>query len=422
MILLLLFVRSLNFYVDPVVYRTSVIFQDSSLSTRGELFYLEFNCAIPYQELAYEEIDSTITAKSRIHFKLINLQKTDSLIDTLSRQFVIPSFSQAARERLKFIVQFGLYIPEGEYEYSITITSGAASGFVKRAIAVERENYKISDLLLASEITRDTTGDYLTKGNLRIVPLPNHLFEGHKKNLYVYYEVYDIIPDTTELQITYLILNAEGKPIRKISRRLEKKYPTQAVNFGINIESIPDGHYLFQIVVFDSSSNSLTKKEVPFAIKRPAKREIAIEDLPYYQEIEYFVTPREYKYFTSLNEEGKALYLKKFWERHNYAEIAPRFEYADAHYSEGTRPGFKTDRGRIYIKFGIPDEIEKSTVGDEESRPFEHWQYYNGLEFIFVDIRGTGEFTLIWTNAPDEKNQPTLYNYLPSSKRRELKR
>ncbi|MEO0143169.1 MAG: GWxTD domain-containing protein [candidate division WOR-3 bacterium] len=422
MLLLLLVARPLNFYVDPVVYRASIILQDSTRSIREELFYLEFNCAIPYQELSYAETDSGIIAKSRIDFKLVDLQKTDSLIDTLYRQFTIPSFSQAAKEKLKFIVQFGLYIPEGKYEYSVAISSGADSGSLKKTIEVEAQNYKISDLLLASEITMDTSGGYLTKGNLRIVPLPNHRFEGNNKNLYVYYEVYDLIPDTTELQITYLILNTEGKPVRKISRRLEKRYPTQAVNFGINIESIPDGIYKLQVTVSDSSTSSLTKKEVPFEIKRPAKREVALEDLPYYQEIEYFVSPREYKYFNSLNEEGKRLYLKKFWERHNYSEIAPRFEYADAHYSEGTKPGFKTDRGRIYIKFGMPDETEKSTIGNEESKPFEHWQYYNGLEFIFVDVRGTGEFILIWTNAPGEKNQPTLYDYLPISKRRELEK
>jgi len=399
-----------------------VVLKDSNQNIEGELFYLEFNCAIPYQELSYEEINKTIVAKSRIFFKIINSSGTDSLLDTLFHTFTIPSFSEAAKEKLKFIIQFGLYIPEGRYEYLIEVSSGKDSGFIKNGLEVNRKDYWMSDLLLASEITRDTSGGYLTKGNLRVVPLPNHLFEEHHRNLFVYYEIYDILPDTGEIVVIYSIIDQNNKAVRKITRKLKKNFSTQAVNFGVNIESIPPENYIFRVEVFDSTLNISAKKEVPFAIKRTPPKEVVAEELPYYREIEYFLNNREYRHFSSLNERGKEIYLKKFWERHNYQEIAPRFEYADAHFGEGDRPGFKTDRGRIYVKFGPPDEIEKSTVGDEEAKPFEHWQYYNGLEFIFVDIRGTNEFVLIWTNAPGEKSQPVLFNYLPSSKRREIEK
>jgi hypothetical protein len=52
----------------------------------------------------------------------------------------------------------------------------------------------------------------------------------------------------------------------------------------------------------------------------------------------------------------------------------------------------------------------------QESRPYEHWQYPNGNQYIFVDIRGTNEYVLVWTDALDERSQPTLYRYLPPEK------
>jgi GWxTD domain-containing protein len=145
-----------------------------------------------------------------------------------------------------------------------------------------------------------------------------------------------------------------------------------------------------------------------------------MEDLPYYEDIEYFVNSNEYKYFKSLTDEGKAIYLKKFWEKHDYRGIAARFEYADAHYAEGAKTGSRTDRGRVYIKVGPPDEIEKTTIEVEMSRPYERWQYYNGTEFVFVDVRGTNEYILVWTNSAVEKKQPTYYQYLPSALRQEI--
>lgn len=410
---------SINFWVHPVVYRPAITIQDSNLGN-VEVFYLEFNCGIPYQELFYEEIDGTIIARTMIELKIQNLAKADSFSDTLYRQFTIPSFSQAAREKIKFIVQFGLYILEGEYLYTININSGKNDGTKTGNIFVDKEDYLMSDLLLASSITSDTTGGYLTKGNLRIIPQVFHIFDEKTKNLYVYYELYDIAPDTVELMTVYQIMDAEKKIHRKITRQLKKAAYSEGVNLGINIESLSDGEYTFQIEVFDSSLTSLIKKEAQFTIKRQGLREGYVEEPPHYRDIEYFISPDEYKQFLSLNDSGKVVYLRKFWSKHNYDELAPRFEYADRHFSEGNKLGSKTDRGRIYIKYGEPDEIERSTMGAEEVKPYEHWQYYNGLEFIFVDVRGTNEYLLVWTNSHGERNKPFLYIYLPSTKRKEI--
>ncbi|MBE0431838.1 GWxTD domain-containing protein [candidate division WOR-3 bacterium] len=136
--------------------------------------------------------------------------------------------------------------------------------------------------------------------------------------------------------------------------------------------------------------------------------------MPFYDEIEYFLDPRDYNKFKQLPGDGKKAYLERFWRTHNYNEIAERFEYADEHYRLGDTPGRKTDRGRIHVKYGQPDEIEfPLPLQLHESKPYEHWQYVNGQQFVFVDIRGVNDYVLVWTNAIGERSQPTLYKYLP---------
>lgn len=96
-----------------------------------------------------------------------------------------------------------------------------------------------------------------------------------------------------------------------------------------------------------------------------------------------------------------------------------RVAYANAHFSSG-KAGRLTDRGRIYIKFGKPDEIESHPAGGFYDRPswegggstttypFEKWFYRNipnvrsGVELEFVDPTGSGEYRL--ARNPDEKD------------------
>jgi len=96
-----------------------------------------------------------------------------------------------------------------------------------------------------------------------------------------------------------------------------------------------------------------------------------------------------------------------------------RTAYANEHFASG-KPGRLTDRGRIYIKFGKPDEIESHPAGGLYERPategggststypFEKWFYRNlpnvasGVEIEFVDPSGTGEYRI--ARNPNEKD------------------
>ncbi len=420
MIFILTLINTINFYVQPVLYYTPLTIQDSlGFESRAEdIFYLEFNCAIPYNELYYKESDGKIFADCEMKIKLLNKERTDSLLDSLHHQFTIPSFSQAAKEGLIFYVQFGKYIVAGAYDYIITISSADNSGIVQGEKIITDDDFLMSDILLAKAIFRDTSGGNLTKGNLKIIPEPSKIFGEEAENVFIYYELYNINPDTTNLTVVYMIDDSTGKTIRKITRVMERKFSCQAINLGFNIQSLEPGNYIIRVVVYDSLSGKSIEKSVDFKIKKKKEKIVLSEDLPYYDAIEYFVSAQEYKYFLTLEEKGRKMYLKKFWEKHNYNEISQRYEYADGHFQEGNKAGSKTDRGRIYIKFGAPDEIDNKQF--ESSQPYEYWQYYNGIEFIFVDIRGTQEYTLVWTNARDEKSKPTLYDYLPLFKLQEL--
>ncbi len=416
-ILLILSAEPIQFYVDPIVYRSRVEVIDTiaDVVQEQDIYYLEFNCGIPYQELRYETIDGTIAAQAKLTFRLVNLEHPDSLTDTLYRQFTVPSFQYAAKHQLSFIIQFGLHIPAGIFRYRVDIASGDKQGSVQREITIDRENYRMSDILLADMIVLDTVGDELRKGDLKVYPHPSHRFSEQHQKVYLYYEIYDVIPDSSHLKINYVIKDTNRQVIAQIPREIEKRFESQAVNFALNTKEFNPGKHFLAIELRNSENQLIAQKEVSFEITRVAKEKTSFEGMPYYEEIEYFLTRKEYSEFRNFSREGKRRFLERFWNQYNYYEIAPRFEYAAENFREGNLPGHKSDRGRIYIKYGEPDEVERSFISVELGKPYEFWQYYNGYRFIFLDIRETNEYTLVWTNAADEQSQPSLYQYIPES-------
>lgn len=417
LILFLLSAEPIQFYVDPIVYRSSVGVVDTAGEAIQEqdIYYLEFNCGIPYQELRYETIDSAIVARAKLAFKLVSLDRPDSLSDTLYRQFTIPSFQYAAKQQLSFIIQFGLHIPAGNFRYIVGIASGDKRGSVQREIKIDRGNYRMSDILLAEKIAFDTVGSELRKGDLKVYPHPSHRFNERYENIYLYYEIYDVAVDTNHFRINYIIKDSTRQIIAQIPRQVGKQYESQAINFALSTKDFDSGEHLLTIELRDEENQLLAQKETSFEIVRTTRKELDFEGMPYYEEIEYFLTQREYRDFLNFSKDGKKRYLKRFWSQHNYYEIARRFEYAAENFREGNVPGHEVDRGRVYIKYGEPDEIQKSVISVELAKPYEFWEYYNGYKFIFLDIRETNEYTLVWTNASDEQSQPSLYQYVPES-------
>jgi len=473
MILTFLVCAALNFYVEPVVYRAQLdtyqkqlaelsdriaseertldslrtagknparidelekqILQEKNLLADHErlreimlregCYYIEFEIEIPYQDLSYHETDQKILADFAIVFKLSNQSHSDSLIDTLYYQYSISSFSEAVKTEPSFIEQFGMFIPSGISDYSVEVLSGENRGELSRTIEIKREDYGlISDLLVSSNITSDTAGGYFNKGGLKVIPRASMVFNDIYANLFAYYELYDLVPDSSPVRATYELVNQEGKVIRRSTQLLPKLARTISANFGISVLGIKTGDYRFRVEVKDSADGRTGARLAPVKIARKVQSDVTFEGLPYYEDIEYFVTADEYRRFQGFTPEGKSTYLKKFWKQMNYPVIVQRFEYADAHYKQGGAAGHKTDRGRVYVKYGPPDEVQKTSIELQESRPYEQWAYYNGIQFIFVDIRATNEYTIVWTNARGEKSQPSLYSYLPASIREQIEK
>lgn len=180
----------------------------------------------------------------------------------------------------------------------------------------------------------------------------------------------------------------------------------------------------------ETVSKPLTDKQKK-AKERQLKKEL---ETPYKkwlnEDVAYIITDEERTAFKRLNtDEEREQFIEQFWLRRDPTpdtveneykeEHYRRIAYANDHYASGI-PGWKADRGRIYIMYGPPDEIESHPSGGTYERPaeegggetstfpFEQWRYRYlegiGTNIIieFVDTTMSGEYHM--TMDPSEKD------------------
>ena len=161
------------------------------------------------------------------------------------------------------------------------------------------------------------------------------------------------------------------------------------------------------------------------------KQELAQEYKDWLEnDVRWIISDEERSAFKQLsNNEERDQFIENFWQRRDPTpdtvenefkeEHYRRIAYANEHYPSGI-PGWKTDRGRIYIVYGPPDEIESHPSGGTYERPyeegggttstypFEQWRYRyiegigNNIVIEFVDTTMSGEYHM--TMDPSEKD------------------
>lgn len=143
--------------------------------------------------------------------------------------------------------------------------------------------------------------------------------------------------------------------------------------------------------------------------------------------LRYFLTENQRQYAQSLQDSLLVNYINLFWEVNDPNPISEsnefkdlvkdRVDHANRYYSHFT-PGWKTDRGRIYIKYGQPYNIVRQTTGFGSrytQKDYEIWQYrISGyMTFIFFDMQGHGNYRLIHSvNDDTETSFPEWRSYL----------
>lgn len=187
------------------------------------------------------------------------------------------------------------------------------------------------------------------------------------------------------------------------------------------------GKALVAVMAFGLGALSISAQKTPSQDVSDQARKVGKELNQAYkkwlsEDVKYIITKEEERAFRALQtDEERENFIEYFWRRRDpnpdteeneyRDEYYERIAYANERFTSGI-PGWRTDRGRIYIAWGKPDSVESHPAGGSYDRPsyegggstttypFEIWFYRNldgvgsGVEIEFVDPTGTGEYRI----------------------------
>jgi GWxTD domain-containing protein len=332
----------------------------------------------------------------------------------------------------------------GAYTVEVTVRD-SASGRVTRErapLATFAERPAASDLLLATGMRAAGGADSalrtgeLRKGSVIVEAAERPLLTPSRAQLGYYVEWYGQTAETAAVSVR--VLRGDGSALLTTpGQRIPFEAGGGASRAMVDLAGLPPGEYGFEVVV--QGKDSTVARRAPFrmggfesvALTAPPatdKFELMTEGQldSLYGPLIYLMASDEVGIYSSLTLEGKRSFLRRFWLKRDPTSGTPRNEAQESFYSriaEANRryreggsaaiPGWRTDRGRIFIKNGAPQEImQRPQAGN--TLPYEVWKYSQGrlLKYVFMDLTQFGNYALIWTDDRREPSRPNWQSLL----------
>jgi len=278
-----------------------------------------------------------------------------------------------------------------------------------------------------------------------LLPNASMIYSEGRLKMYPFCEVYNLVYEQggqNTYEIKYSIYGSNGKLLKILKESMKKKPGNSAVEVcqqGLDISEFGTGTYFFVVEVSDLQAKKAVNAQKKFYIIREKEGDYITADfsnsagLDNFTEedldakwgpMSYLASNQEKRQFKKSDLVGKRTIIMNFWKSRdpepstdvNEAEMAflRRVQTAEQVYQSGFRKGWKSDRGRVLVKYGEPDEIERNP-SSIDTKPYEVW-YYNeiegGVKFIFIDKTGFGDLELVHSTARYELQNPDWQNFL----------
>lgn len=398
---------------DIVFYADVVTFYGGEGGNVEEVY-----CIVPNDQIEF--IEEAGTYRGNLKFSTEISDMDGNVVGSTESSVEVRAASEddANARKIVQVLQSELSIAPGRYTAKIVIED--VNALKKTILAYFRREHKtgevevlieskefeegelsISDIEFARGLRRVSEGSF-HKSGFEVIPNAHRRYGLLLPELAIFFEVYDLRevvgergaqplndaverpegtgPDdeqgaSSDLVVAYSVINKRGAEIFRNEAALESRGPGFGNTALFDVTSLPAGTYLLSLNIHDVKGDILARSERKFDVVWSAFSWGRYE----YETIgdmEYILTEAEMDEFKDLSPGGKEEFLSEFWstidptpgtvQNEALEEHYRRVRYADRHFAGAVR-GALTDRGRIYIKYGAPDDIQS---------------FYSDLEFV----------------------------------------
>ena len=427
------------FFYTSIIFSQSKLFFYSDYSVfkyTDDKSIIELYFSVNQRDLKYTGTNNNFTGQANIEISIFDKSKGKVVFDDFFGLQSKVSDTSKATINNKLIGQQNFTLSSGEY--LIKLIGSDFNNPVKcdtQSIPVvipvfDKSKTNISEIELSTNIINSTDKKSIFyKYGLEITPNPDALFGMNLTTISYYIELYNIKKDFTgdSNYILATVTDLSNNILLYSSKYEESKSDAFVETGSLKIDSLDKGAYLLKIKLLDSLSGKYLEKEKKFFVYNKSKvnlsdqndeknfliseyKTMSIEKLEdEYNKSLYIRTTPENNAFDKLKSiDEKRKFMFNFWKKRSYNPNSTLNEYktdyfkrvneANLLYKQGFMEGWKTDRGRIYITYGKPSEIE-AHPNEADSKGYEIWTYeaiQGGAICVFAEREiGSGTYYLV---------------------------
>ena len=273
----------------------------------------------------------------------------------------------------------------------------------------------LSDLEFASLIRQSQNHTSFYKNTLEVIPNIGGVYSEQQPCFY-YAEAYNLLAgkDTGSYVVKAAIYDAIGREILTRERPRRRIAESTVLIDQFPLQAMHSGTYQMDggtLSVYDMVDEKL---EVFREFINSLETDLDEE----FRQVRYETNDEERAQFGKLSgAEAKRKFMSAFWRKRSTGlrdEYMARVQYSNQNFATMGRKGYRSDRGRVYITYGRPDDIERHP-SESDRRPYEIWSYNSiqgGVIFVFVQRNATGDYELVHSTHRNELHDENWQRYV----------
>ncbi len=386
----------------------------SSDSIRLEVYYKIYNFGF-----SYKETEGRYVADYRLLITVENENRVQVGRWQRERSISVPN-EQKTRSLIDFRTSLTSFdLPPGTYRVNCYLSDPNGDGESRAQFEVKLRQYdyaapRLSNVLFAHSVTaQDDDENLFDRGtNLRVVPSVSRDYGSDTGDKLLYYlEIYKGTDEWDKVVVETRIRHDRlDDMVYRDTLTAELDAPVKRQLREISLAQFKPGPYALEIKLLGRRDKYLDDTRAEFYVHWDEGTLIQHDAKTAIQQLELITSGGELdalKSATTPDERQKA--YDEFWTKNDptpgtlenewQREFNRRVAYANRHFEAMRREGWRTDRGRIYIQRGEPDQIDDVPMSPNYP-PYQIWHYYRVealyRRFTFVDENFDGDYRLVF--------------------------
>lgn len=381
--------------------------------------YVEFHLQFVGYSINYLGADNGLIGEVAVQ---MSISDGDSIIISDAYRLSSPLMKDSIVEDFFDVKRF--LLEPGEYKFHISLQDMNSEGeplTASQSIFIEEfgDAIAISDIVIAEVVTKGDPTSIFFKSGFNIIPRLSTFYPEQLNTLPIYFEIYNsMIMEDTVFGVKQFIIDAStGNEISEYTV-FSRHYTSSVVPVlrKVEIDNLLSGKYILNFTLLNKNMVELSTQTYEFERSKDKPSDYYTENLVLDPSFQKSITSDSVGYYLeslipisraaevrniikiakSKNEDQARKYIQLYWTTispkssyESWIMYKQQIQFVERLYANNFQEGFETDRGRVYLQYGSPNNIIDRQNSPNEY-PYEIWQYnkigaFSNKKFIFYN-------------------------------------